>query len=120
MLSDSWLASHGNLPVIITMIPVWMMQVAVYQVVKMIAVRNALMRTTWAVYMSLVMSTTLVARRTRFRIRRVHFKNVFVNMVEVCVLQMAVMQIVCMVGVNDGHVATSESMLMDWLLMLGA
>jgi hypothetical protein len=68
------------------MISMWMMQVAVDQVVKVIAVRNALMCTAWAMYMSLVMSAALVTRRTRFRIRRVHFKNVFVNVVGVCVL----------------------------------
>jgi hypothetical protein len=60
MLADSWLAPHGNGPVIITMIPMWMMQVAVDQVVKVITVGNALMCTAWAMYMSLVMSAALV------------------------------------------------------------
>jgi hypothetical protein len=68
------------------MIPMWMMQVAVDQVVKVIAVGNALVCTAWAVYMSLVMSTTLVTRRTSLWIRPVDFKNVFVNVIEVCVL----------------------------------
>jgi hypothetical protein len=68
------------------MIPVWMMQVAVDQVVKVIAVGNALMCTARAVCMSLFMSTTLVTRRASLRIGRVHFKNVFVNVIEVCVL----------------------------------
>ena len=63
------------------MIPMWMMQATVDQVVKVIAVGNALVRTAWAMYMSLVMSAALVTRGTRFRIRRVHFKNVFVNVV---------------------------------------
>ena len=98
----------------------WMMQVAVNQVVKVTAVGHALMCTAWAVYMTLVMSSTLVTRRTSLRIRRVHFENVFVNVIEVCVLQVAIMQIVCVAGVNDGHVAASESVLMDVLLMLGA
>jgi hypothetical protein len=40
---DSWLAPHHNGTVIITMIPMWMMQVAVNQVVKVTAVGNALM-----------------------------------------------------------------------------
>ena len=71
---------------IITMITMWMMQVPVDQVVKVIAVGNALMRTAWAMYMGLVVSAALVTRRTRFRIRRVHFKNVFVNVIGVCVL----------------------------------
>jgi hypothetical protein len=64
----------------------WMMQVAVDQVVKVIAMRNALMCTAWAVYMRLVMSITLVTRRTSLGVRRVYFKNVFVNVIVVCVL----------------------------------
>jgi hypothetical protein len=67
------------------MIPMWMKQVAVDQVVKVTAMGNALVCAAWAVYMSLVMSTTLVTRRTSLRIRRVHFKNVFVNVIVVCV-----------------------------------
>jgi len=68
------------------MIPMWMMQVAVNQVVKVTAVRNALMCTAWPVYMTLVMSSTLVTRRTSLGIRRVDFKNVLVNVIEVRVL----------------------------------
>jgi len=68
------------------MIPMWMMQVAVNQVVKVTAVRNALMCTAWPVCMTLVMSSTLVTRRTSLRIRRVDFKNVLVNVIEVRVL----------------------------------
>ena len=86
MLADLGLRPHGNGPVIITMIPMWMMQVTVDQVIKVIAVGDALMRTARAMYMSLVMSAALVTQRTRFRIRRAHFKNVFVNVIEVCVL----------------------------------
>jgi len=72
--------------VIITVIPMWMMQVAVDQVVKVIAVGNALMCTARAMYMSLVVSTAFVTWRTSLWIRRAHVKNVFVNVVEVCVL----------------------------------
>jgi len=68
------------------MVPMWMMQVAVDQVVKVIAMGNALVCTTRAVYMSLVMSITLVTRCTSLRVRRVHFKNVFVNVIVVCEL----------------------------------
>ena len=64
----------------------WMMQVAVNQVVKVTAVGNTLVCTAGAVYMTLVMSSTLVTRRTSLWIRRVDFKNVLVNAIEVCVL----------------------------------
>jgi hypothetical protein len=43
----------------------------------------------------------------------------FVNVIEVCVLQVAIKQIVCMAGVNDGHVSAGESVLMGVLLVLG-
>jgi hypothetical protein len=45
---------------------------------------------------------------------------VFINVIEVCVLQVAILQIVCMAGVNDGHVTASESVLMGVLIVLGA
>jgi hypothetical protein len=64
----------------------WMMEVAVDQVVNVIAVGNLLVSTVWAVHMSLVMSTTLVTRRASVWIRRADFKNVFVNLIGVCVL----------------------------------
>jgi hypothetical protein len=80
------LTVHGDRPVIITMIPMWMMQVAVDQVVKVIAVGNALMCTARAMYMSLVMCAAVVIRRTSLWIRGAHVNNVFVNVVEVCVL----------------------------------
>jgi hypothetical protein len=83
---DSRLAPHRDRPVIITVISMWMMQVTVNQIVKMIAVGNALMCTPGTVYMSLVMSTTLMIRRTSIGICRVDFQDVFVNVVETCVL----------------------------------
>jgi hypothetical protein len=77
---------HGDRPVIITVISMWMMQVTVNQIVKMIAVGNALMCTAGAMYMTLVMSTTVMIRRTSIGICRVDFQDVFVNVVETCVL----------------------------------
>jgi hypothetical protein len=68
------------------MIPMWMMQVAADQVVNVIAMGNALVCTARAMFMSLVMSTTLVTGRTSVWIRRVDFENVFVNVIEVFVL----------------------------------
>jgi hypothetical protein len=78
---DSRLAPHGDRPVIITVIPMWMMQMTVDQIVKMIAVGNALMCTAGTVYMSLVMSTTLMIRRTSIGICRVDVKDVLVNVI---------------------------------------
>ena len=60
------------------MIPMWMMEVAVNQVVNVIAVGHALVCAAQAVYMRLVMSTTLVTRRTSVWIRRADLENVLV------------------------------------------
>jgi hypothetical protein len=102
------------------MIPMWMMQVAVNQVVKVITVGNALMCTAGTVYMSPVMSTTLMTGRTLIGICRVDFKHVFVNVIEVHVMQMAIMQIVDVAGMSDSHMAAGEPALMAVPLMLGA
>jgi hypothetical protein len=102
------------------MIPMWMMQVAVNQVVKVITVGNALMCTAGTVDMSLVMSTNLMTGRTLIRICRVDFQHVFVNVIEVHVMQVAIVQIIDVAGMGDRHMAAGEPVLMAVPLMLGA
>jgi hypothetical protein len=102
------------------MIPMWMMQVAVNQVVKVITVGNGLMSTAGTVYMSLVMSATLMTGRTLIGICRVDFEHVFVNVILVHVMQVAIMQIIDVVGMSDSHMAAGEPVLMAVPLMLGA
>jgi hypothetical protein len=102
------------------MIPMWMMQLAVNQVVNVITVGNALMCTAGTVYMSLVMSAALLAGRTVIGICRVDFKRVFVNVIEVHVMQVAIMQIIDVAGMSDRHMAAGEPVLMAVPLMLGA
>jgi hypothetical protein len=102
------------------MIPMWMMQVAVNQVVKVITVGNGLMCAAGTVYMGLVMSATLMTGCTLIWIRRVDFKHVFVNVIEVHVMQVAIMQIIGVAGMSDSHMAAGEPVLMAVPLMLGA
>jgi hypothetical protein len=71
-------------------------------------------------YMSLVMSTTLLTGRTLIGICRVDFKHVFVNMIEVDVMQVAIVQIIDVAGMTDSHMAAGEPVLMVVPLMLGA
>jgi hypothetical protein len=104
--------------VIITVIPMWMMQVAVNQVVKVITVWNALMSTAGAVRMSPVMPSTLMTRSTLIGIRRVDFQNMFVNVIHGRVMQVAIMQIISVTGMNDGHMTAGESVLVTVLSML--
>jgi hypothetical protein len=106
--------------VIITVIPMWMMQVVVNQVVNVITMRNALMCAAGTVYMSLVMSTTRMTGRACIRIGRVDFQHVFINVIEVRVMQVAIMQIIGVVGMSDSHMAAGESVLMAVTLVLSA
>jgi len=104
---------------IITVIPMWMMQVALNQVVKVITVWNALMSTAGTVGMSPVMSATLMARCTLIGICRVDFQNMLVNVIDVCVMQVAIMQIISVTGMKDSYMTAGESVLMAVLSMLG-
>jgi hypothetical protein len=106
--------------VIITVIPMWMMQVVVNQVVNVITVGNGLMCTAGTVYMSLVVSATLMTGRTPIGICRVDFKRVFVNVIEVHVMQVTIMQIIGVAGMSDSHMAAVDSVLMAVPLMSGA
>jgi hypothetical protein len=114
------LALHGDWSVIIAMFSMWMMQVPVNQVVKVVTVRNALMSTAGTVHMSLVMSTALMTVCASNWICGVNIKHVFVNMIDVHVMQVTIMQIIGVAGMSDGQVATGESMLMAMPLMFRA
>jgi hypothetical protein len=114
------LALQRDRPVIITVVSMWMMQVVVNQVVKVITVGNALMCTTGTVYMSLVMPTTVMTGCALIGIGRVDFQHVFVNVIHVHVMQVTIMQIIGVAGMSDSHVAAGESVLMAVPLMLGA
>ena len=111
---------HGDRSVIITMISMWMMQVVVNQVVNVITVGNGLMRTAGTVDMSLVMSTAVMTGRTSIGICRVDFEHVFVNVIEVHMMQVTIMQIIGVAGMSDSHMATGDLVPMAVPLMRGA
>ncbi|MDQ0032912.1 indole-3-glycerol phosphate synthase [Variovorax boronicumulans] len=98
---------------IIAMVPVWMMKVAVNQVVDVIAMRHGFMAAVGTVNMSRLMTRAAMVRRALIGIRGRDLKGVLVNVAIVHVVQMAVMQIVDMVAVRDGGVAARRSMLMS-------
>ena len=111
---------HGDRAVIITVFPMWMMQVVVDQVVTVITVGNRFMSTAGAMYMSLVMSTAVMTWRTLIGICRAHFKHVFVNVIEMHVMQVTIMQIIGVPGMSDRHMAAGGFVLMAVPLMPGA
>jgi hypothetical protein len=70
--------------------------------------------------MSLVMSTAVMTGRTLVGICRVDFEHVFVNMIEVRMMQVTIMQIIGVAGMSDSHMAAGGFVLMVVPLMLGA
>ncbi|MDQ0039676.1 hypothetical protein J2W33_000556 [Variovorax boronicumulans] len=108
----SGLAGKLNRAVIIAMVPVWMMKVAVNQVVDVIAMRHGFMAAVGTVNMSRLMTRAAMVRRALIGIRGGDVEGVLVNVAIVHMVQMAVMQIVDMVAVRDGGVAARRAMLM--------
>ena len=70
--------------------------------------------------MSLVMFTAVMTGRTLIGICRVDFNHVFVNVIEVHMMQVTIMQIIGVAGMSDGHMAACGLVLMVVPLMLGA
>jgi hypothetical protein len=70
--------------------------------------------------MSLVMSTAVMTGRTLIGICRVDFKHVFVNVIEVHMMQVTIMQIIGVARMSDSHMTAGDFVLMAVPLMLGA
>jgi len=103
--------------VIVTVISVGMMQMVADQVVHVIAMRDGLMRAVGTMGVVLVVRSTHMVWRASVRIGRFNLEHVFVYMIEVRMMQMAIMQIVGMSGVRDGYVTTRRMMLVIVVLM---
>src|ERR1700722_6196963 len=69
--------------------------------------------------MSLVMSTAVMTGRTLIGICRIDFNHVFVDVIEVHVMQVTIMQIIGVGGMSDSHMAAGDVVLMVVPLMLG-
>ena len=104
----------------ITVIAMGMMQVAVNQVVHMVAMRNLLMAASGTVDMSTIMPGTSVTWCALGRIRRIDLQRMLVNMRTVDVVQMAIVQIIGMAIVVYGQMTAAWTMLMVVIVMFPA
>jgi hypothetical protein len=108
-----------NLTVIVAVVAVGMMQVVVYQVVHVIAVRNGFVATSGAVFVGLLVTAAGVLRGAGGRIRRIYRQRVLFNSVAIRMVQVAVVQIIDVAFVQDRSVAALRAVLMRVLLVLG-
>jgi hypothetical protein len=106
--------------VIIAVVSVRMVQVAVHQIIDVIAVRHRFVTAAGTVYVILRMAAATVRRRACGRILRRHVDGVLLNGVPLGMVQMTVMKIIHMVAVLDGGVAAARTMIVIVVLMMMA
>ena len=90
---------------IIAMVAVRMVQVAVDEVIDVIAVRDRLMAAAGAVYVVLRMPAARVLRRAVARILDRYVQSVFLDLAPLGVVQVAVVQVIDVIAVLDRGVA---------------
>lgn len=87
------------------MVAVRMVQVAIDQVIRVVAVRHLRMAAIGAVDVARRMSAALMVGRAGVRVNGIHFEHAFVDVVAVGVMQMAIVQIVDVPVVFDRQMA---------------
>ena len=105
---------------IVTVISVWVMQMAVNDVVGMIAVRNRLMTACRTMLVITPMGTAIVRRRAIRGIVGVHLKNVFVNVISMRMVKMTVVQIIRMIAVLNHRMPAIRPMYVFMIFMFRA
>jgi hypothetical protein len=93
-----------NLAVIVAVIAVRMMQVAVHQVVHVIAMRDGLVPATRSVLVALVVTAAVMARSASRGVGAADRQRMFLDRVAVLVVQMAVVQAIDVPFVDDPRV----------------
>ena len=96
---------------IVTVITVGVVQVALYQVIDVIPMGHRLVAAVGPVLVRFIMSVALVVRCASFRVGRVHFKAMIVHVIAVCVMHVAIVQIVCVSVVLHRRMAAIMAML---------
>ncbi len=102
---------------IVAMIAVRMVQVAVHQVIHVVAVGNRLVAALRTMAMILLMAATGVLGRASSGVGRGDLQDVVINMVAMNVVQMAIVQVIGVAIVLDGGVAATRTMLVGMSLM---
>lgn len=95
---------------IVAVVAVRVMQVAIDEVVDVVAVRNGFVATVWAVDVVAGVGLALVIGGAVRGVGWAHFEGVLIHMVIVHMMQVPVVEIVNVVGVLDGRVSAAFAM----------
>ncbi len=101
--------------VVVTMVAVRVVQVAVDQVIDVIAMRHRLMAAAGTVDVILVMAATAVSRRTLGRVGRGYRQLVLLNHSRFLMVQVAIVQVIDVAFVDDARVTATRSVLMGMI-----
>jgi hypothetical protein len=103
--------------VVVAVIAVWMVQVAVHEIVDVIPMRHRFMAAPRSVNVARVV--TAAARCALIRIFGTHLEPVLVHMIAVRMVQMTVVQIINVTVVPDCSMSTVRAMLMVVMSVMG-
>lgn len=101
------------------MVAMRVVQVAVNQVVDMVAMWHGLVSATGAVYMAWLVAGAMVRRRAAVGVGCRNGNDMLIHMVAMWVVQVAVVQIINMAVVLDSRVSTTGAVLVLVRLVVG-
>jgi hypothetical protein len=100
---------HRQRTVVVAMIAMRVVQATIDEIINMIPVGNSLMAAARAVPMLLLMSGSAMLWIAPIGIRRTNFNHVFFGVSVVNMLQMTVVEIIDVVLMTNGYMATSRT-----------
>jgi hypothetical protein len=100
-----------NRPVVIAVAAMRMVQMVVYQVVGVVAVRHRFVPALRTVLVPLDMSPAIVLRRTSRCVRGIHGEAMLLNTATAHVVEMPIVQVIDMAIVLDGRVPATGAVL---------
>jgi hypothetical protein len=89
---------------IVAMVAMWMVEMALYQVIHMIAMRNCIMTAIGTMLMALFVRSALVCRRALCRITSADGDLVLVHAIGFDVMQVSIVKVIHMIVVLHGFV----------------
>ena len=110
----------SDLPMIVAVVTVRVVQVTVDQVVDVIAVRNGFMAAARPVLVALVVSAAVMPGGAVLRVHGIHVQLVLIHMIAVDMVQMPVMQVIRVAVVLDRGVPAAGAVLVVVVRVLGA
>jgi len=104
------------------MVAVGMVQVAIDEIVDVVAVRHRFVSAAGAMHMPRLMAGAAVLGRTAIGVLRGYFDDVLVHVVAMGMVQVAVVQVIDVVAMADGGVSAARPVLMVMMgvLRIGA